>query len=401
MSVKTLFQQELQEIRRDLRRPVFLFGAALAYLIVFGILYLPNIVTAVPCVVLDEENSALSRRLVQDFAASDSYRITAYVNTQEEMRQALREKQAIAAIDIPHDFSKKAKTGTYAIVLYLVNGSNIILTNITSGAAQDIVADFSNRLAARQAALRYGLDEGAALRAIAPVAVHLRVLYNTTQGYLYFFMLGLAIVAYQQGVLFAVGASSLYEAEHPEAMADAPIWKIVLVKTIVYWLLGMASYALVIAFVTQVLEIPLHAPLLPLVLLAATFLLAVIAFCFFFAAFFPAELPFVRAVILYPVPAFIFSGYTWPLQSTGQGMQLVAQFFPLTHFSNTVRELFLIGSSPNYAVCLEKLAGLTVLFFLLGGILYGRRLRRARRAAGESGGMPFPRALRLLRAFLR
>ena len=50
MSVKTLFQQELQEIRRDLRRPVFLFGAALAYLIVFGILYLPNIVTAVPCV---------------------------------------------------------------------------------------------------------------------------------------------------------------------------------------------------------------------------------------------------------------------------------------------------------------------------------------------------------------
>ena len=65
-------------------------------------------------------------------------------------------------------------------------------------------------------------------------------------------------------------------------------------------------------------------------------------------------------------------------------MQLVAQFFPLTHFSNTVRELFLIGSSPNYAVCLEKLAGLTVLFFLLGGILYGRRLRRARRAAGES-----------------
>lgn len=384
MSVKTLFQQELQEIRRDLRRPVFLFGAALAYLIVFGILYLPNIVTAVPCVVLDEENSALSRRLVQDFAASDSYRITAYVNTQEEMRQALREKQAIAAIDIPHDFSKKAKTGTYAIVLYLVNGSNIILTNITSGAAQDIVADFSNRLAARQAALRYGLDEGAALRAIAPVAVHLRVLYNTMQGYLYFFMLGLAMVAYQQGVLFAVGASSLYEAEHPEAMADAPIWKIVLVKTIVYWLLGMASYALVIAFVTQVLEIPLHAPLLPLVLLAATFLLAVIAFCFFFAAFFPAELPFVRAVILYPVPAFIFSGYTWPLQSTGQGMQLVAQFFPLTHFSNTVRELFLIGSSPNYAVCLEKLAGLTVLFFLLGGILYGRRLRRARRAAGES-----------------
>lgn len=380
MSMYNLFRTELREIRQDRRRPVFLFGAALAYLIVFGILYLPNIVTAVPCVVLDEENSALSRRLVQDFEASDSYRIIAYVNTQEEMRQALREKHAIAAIDIPHDFSKKAKTGTYATVLYLVNGSNIILTNITSSAAQDIVADFSNHLAAKQTALRYGLDEGVALRAIAPVAVHLRVLYNTTQGYLYFFLLGLAMVAYQQGVLFAVGASALYEVEHPEAMAGAPAWKIMLVKTAVYWLLGMASYAFVIAFVTQALGIPLHASLAVLVLLAATFLLAVIAFCFFFASFFPAELPFVRAVILYPVPAFIFSGYTWPLQSMGQGMQLAAQLFPLTHFSNTVRELFLIGSSPSYDACLGKLAGLAVLFFALGGVGYRRRLRRARQA---------------------
>ena len=142
----------------------------------------------------------------------------------------------------------------------------------------------------------------------------------------------------------------------------------------------MASYAFVIAFVTQALGIPLHAPLAVLVLLAATFLLAVIAFCFFFASFFPAELPFVRAVILYPVPAFIFSGYTWPLQSMGQGMQLAAQFFPLTHFSNTVRELFLIGSSPSYAACLGKLAVLAVLFFALGGVWYRRRLRRARQA---------------------
>lgn len=111
MRMIDLFRKEFWEIRHDLRRPVFLFGAALAYLIVFGILYLPNIVTDVPCVILDEDNSALSRRLVQDFEASDSYRITAYVNTQEEMRQALLDKQAIAAIDIPHDSRKRQRRG--------------------------------------------------------------------------------------------------------------------------------------------------------------------------------------------------------------------------------------------------------------------------------------------------
>ena len=38
-----LFKKEHVEIKNDLRRPVFLFGAALAYLIVFGMLYIPNI----------------------------------------------------------------------------------------------------------------------------------------------------------------------------------------------------------------------------------------------------------------------------------------------------------------------------------------------------------------------
>ena len=130
----TLFKKELVEIKKDLRRPVFLFGAALAYLIVFGMLYIPNIVTAVPAVILDQENSAASRRLVQDFEASDSYDIKGYVTSEEEMRDWLREKTAVAAIEIPKDFSKKAKTGSYSTVLYLTNGSNIILTNITSSA---------------------------------------------------------------------------------------------------------------------------------------------------------------------------------------------------------------------------------------------------------------------------
>lgn len=368
-----LFKKEFVEIRHDLRRVVFLFGAALAYLIVFGMLYLPNIVTAVPTVIYDEENSAASRSLIRDFEASDAYDIQGYVTSEEDMRAWLRDKQAIAAIEIPKDFSKKAKTGSYGAVLYLVNGSNIILTNITSSAAQDIVADFSDRLAAKQAALRYGLDEQAVLHRLAPVHAHLRVLYNATQGYMFFFLLGLAMVAFQQGVLFAVGASSLYEIEHPEEEAAYKTWQIVLVKTVVYWLLGMASYGLVVAVVTQGLEIPLGAPLGELLAFAAIFLLAVTAFCFFFTSFFPAELPFVRAVILYPVPAFIFSGYTWPTESMGEGMQFASQFFPLSHFSNTVRELFLIGQSPYYWESIEKLTALAIGFFLVGGVLYHRR----------------------------
>ncbi len=212
----------------------------------------------------------------------------------------------------------------------------------------------------------------------------LRVLYNATHGYMFFFLIGLAMVAFQQGIVFAVGASSLYEVEHPEAMQGYGIAEIMLAKTTVYWSLAMCSYLLVLLGITQGLGIDLHAPLWQLLLLAGIFILAAIGFCFFFSSFFPAELPFVRAAILYPVPCFIFSGYTWPIESMGPNMQTVAQFFPLTHFSNTVRELFLIGSSPSYTMCLEKLGGLILLFFLIGGFLYRRNLSKRREALAAS-----------------
>ena len=141
----------------------------------------------------------------------------------------------------------------------------------------------------------------------------LRVLYNATHGYMFFFLIGLAMVAFQQGIVFAVGASSLYEVEHPEAMQGYGIAEIMLAKTTVYWSLAMCSYLLVLLGITQGLGIDLHAPLWQLLLLAGIFILAAIGFCFFFSSFFPAELPFVRAAILYPVPCFIFSGYTWPM----------------------------------------------------------------------------------------
>lgn len=93
-------------------------------------LYIPNIVTAVPTVILDEDNSALSRQLVRDFEASDSYQVTAYVTSQEEMLAALHDQTAIAAIDIPHDFAKKARNGSYSTVLYLTNGANVYVSAV-------------------------------------------------------------------------------------------------------------------------------------------------------------------------------------------------------------------------------------------------------------------------------
>ena len=387
MKLLQAVKREMMLAVHDPRRLVFLFGAAVAYLIVFGLLYVPNLVKDVPCVIYDAENSHFSRELVRDIESSDSLKAVVFVTSEEEMQHALDTKQAYAAIEIPADFSKKVKTGQGADVLYMANGANIILTNITSSAMQDILADFSDRAAAERTALRTDGDEELLSHMIAPVHVHLRVLYNTTQGYMFFFLLGLAMVAFQQGIFFAVGAA--VDGEYEQAQAGVHDWRdssllLLAAKFILYWCLAMLSYLLVVLLVQEVFEIPLKAPLGTLLTLAAVFITAAIAFGVFFSAIFNREMEFVRAIIMYPVPAFIFSGYTWPQESMPFWLQQAAGLFPLSWFSNTVRELFLAGHSPRLAADCQALTILAVVFMSLGALIFCLKMRRYRRLGVRS-----------------
>lgn len=377
MSLWQIVRNELRQIFvGDPRRIAFLFGAALAYLVIFGALYVPNIIKYMPIVICDEEQSPLSRELVRGFEDSDTFEVTAWVSTQEEMQQALAEKTAYAAVQIPKDFSRKIKTGGSASMLFMVNGSNIVLTNIGSSAAQDIAAAFSDKVAARNAALRFNANEELLAKRIAPVHCHLRVLSNTTQGYMLFFLLGLAMAAFQQGIIFSAGAAVQYEYRQAASFPGHAMAKIVAVKFGVYWVLSMLSFLMVVFVAQYFFDIRLKAALSELMLLAAFYVFAILSFCMLVAALFRNEMQFVRAAILYPVPAFVFSGYTWPHESMGPVMGTLAQIFPKSWLSNAVRELFTTGASPQLGQNLVWLLGIGIVCLLAFAFFFPREMKR-------------------------
>lgn len=376
-----LWHRELLQIKHDPRRIFFLLVAGIAYLILFGILFYPNIVTDVPVVIADEDQSALSRQLIRDFDSSDSYRMVGYTDSIPAMRRMIQDKQAIAGIAIPEDFSKKVKTGSSQSVLVMVDGTNVIPTGAVTAAAQDILANFSNRLAAQQTALRHNANEQALLTSIAPVSVHLRVLNNPTQGYFYFYLLGLGIAAFQQGIIFAIGGAACYENEHFDESKQFAPWQLLLSKTLFYGGLALIAYIMVLLFEIYIWQIELRGTLLAIFLLLAVYLLAMIAFTFCFAYPFHNEFAFLPFSILYPVPAFIISGFTWPVAGMSPVMQFVAQFFPMTYMSNTTREIFLIGKAPHFWSSMAHLGFLFLLFGTMALLLYTHRWKKAQKAA--------------------
>lgn len=375
MGFIALIRRELANaFLHDARRAIFLFGAATAYLILFGILYYPGVVKEIPTVVCDEEHTAYSRLLTRQVDDDERLGLVRVVADEGEARDMLRRKEVYAAVIIPADFSHDILNGRSAKVLFMLNGANIITTNIATTAGNDIVNTFNTRFAARQAALRTSGDEQMLKKRISPVETTLRVLNNPTQSYMLFFVTGLAMAAMQQGFFLAIGAAVQCDFRNPELKGTSK-GKLLVVKVGVYWVLSILSFGLV-CVLARLLGIPDRASIQSLGLLAGAFSFAAISLGLFASSIFHNELQFVWASIMYTVPAFIFGGYTWPLEAMDPVTQVVAQAFPMAWMSNAVRELFLSGHLATLSHNLTALTVMGVIFFSLGSWIFLHKMNK-------------------------
>lgn len=375
MGFIALIRRELANaFLHDARRAIFLFGAATAYLILFGILYYPGVVKEIPTVVCDEEHTAYSRLLTRQVDDDERLGLVRVVADEGEARDMLRRKEVYAAVIIPADFSHDILNGRSAKVLFMLNGANIITTNIATTAGNDIVNTFNTRFAARQAALRTSGDEQMLKKRISPVETTLRVLNNPTQSYMMFFVTGLAMAAMQQGFFLAIGAAVQCDFRNPELKGTSK-GKLLVVKVGVYWVLSILSFGLV-CVLARLLGIPDRASIQSLSLLAGAFSFAAISLGLFASSIFHNELQFVRASIMYTVPAFIFGGYTWPLEAMDPVTQVVAQAFPMAWMSNAVRELFLSGHLATLSHNLTALTVMGIIFFSLGSWIFLHKMNK-------------------------
>jgi ABC-2 type transport system permease protein len=347
MNWRSIFQRELRQLFiTDRRRGGTLFGASLAYLLLFGILYSTHTVTGMPLVIFDEDQTQFSRSLTQDFTDSERFQIVDYVTTQAALEDALHKKTACAAIHIPKEFSKEAKSGHTATVLLMADGSNLILINTITTAAQEIVAAFVRETGARLAETNSMQLPAMAVHRIAPIDCTLRVLNNPTQSYLYFFVLGLAMAAFQQGILMSVGTSIQSEYQHPEELKHAHPLAILTGKLLPYLLSSALAFFVTIAVTVSLFDFPDKATLGSLFCLSEAFIIAAVGLGTLLSSVCNSELTLNRILIAYTVPSFVLSGYTWPREAMDSTTYILSCVIPFSYFANPLRDLLLAGHSP-------------------------------------------------------
>lgn len=378
----TILARELRAWKE--RRPAslaILFGVPVVYTLLFGLVYGSNVIKNIPLAVYDQDQSAVSRSLVQAFADSDRYEIVGHVASQEELAEYLRDNRAMAALAIPPHFARDIKHGRGAAVALELNASNLMFANNVLSTYPEITQSFA---AAAGQKLIEGLGQppSQALATAAPVRLNVRILDNPTAAYSSFVLPGLTV----NGLLIAIYlvASTLLTAEYAALLRGRqPAWAIVAGKLLPCWLLSVVAFAVSIGLLVACFPVPLRGSVLQLLAVGGAFAFAVAAFGLFVSSLTPNVIVAMQYSAVYVMSSFLCSGYSWPAFAMSDLMRAYAALQPITYAAVTVRDILLLAVAPGLAKNILILLLFGVVFSAAAAAVLALRRRKLPAAPGE------------------
>ena len=147
--------KEVIELRQDPRIFGIIFIAPVIQLAILGYAATTD-VRNVPIVIADSDRSASSQELIARFTGSGIFDLVDVVSTEAEVDRYLEHGDAWMVLVIPPDYGQNVARGRPAVVQVLADGSDANSTNIALGYATNLVAGYSQEIAARRPDHRRG-----------------------------------------------------------------------------------------------------------------------------------------------------------------------------------------------------------------------------------------------------
>jgi ABC-2 type transport system permease protein len=359
--VRFLFVKELIQVLRDKRLRVTLIFPPIFQLIVFG--YAANLdVKNIGTAIRDLDQSVDSRNLTDRFGSSKYFKIVSHPQTPKEIELLIKQGEAILSIEIPSGFSRKIKKGGTAVIQIIVDGTESNTVMIALGYVSRILSEYSAEMIVKRLNL-----EGMRDFEEAGVELEPRVWFNPNLESRYFYIPGvIATIAFLLPmILTAQAIVREREMGTLEQIMVTPIrsWELVLGKTLPFALIGFIDVVMIALVGVFWFEIPLRGN--PLVLLLGTllFLMSSVGIGLFISTISSTQQQAQISTFFFMNPAFILSGFAFPLENMPEWLQTMTYLNPLRYFLIIIRGTFLKG------VGLEVLWPQMLALVILGGLM--------------------------------
>ena len=376
LALHRVFVRELQRVRTNKIYLATLTLLPTVSILIFASLFSGGVPQKLPIAVVDEDHTALSRKMVEMIAATSEVNVRYMPSNTYEAERLIRQGKAYAMVVIPRNFERDVISLSSTSIAAYISGTNILTNGLISKGLLSAISTFTtgdriNILINQELAPRQ------AEKAVMAVGFERHILFNPYTNYNYyllpFFLPMMLLIFTTTGTIFAIG-SELRDATATEWLSTANgSLCIALAGKLLPVIMAMSAMSAVIFGVLfMVVKIPVNP-------LSWTFFIycIILVFSYISIAIITISLTANMRLSLslaggYAVMAFSLSGLTFPTMAMHEAIQWLGHLFPFTYFVRATINQVVRGAPIAYSF--DDIA--SMLCFLLPAIVLLPRLKR-------------------------
>ncbi|NJC87199.1 MAG: ABC transporter permease [Desulfuromonas sp.] len=372
--VRAVARKEFLHVLRDPRS--LLMGLALPMLLLFMFGYALTLdVDRVPLVIWDQSATPESRAFIDRFTGSRYVKLIGTADNYRTIERAIDDRAALMALVVPHGFTRDLQANRPVKVQLLVDGSDSNTATIALGYAEFIFAGYAREVRLEELRRRGGQTLQ------PPIEAEPRVWFNADMLSRNAIVPGLIAVIMMviAALLTSLTVAREWENGTMEQLITTPLTgpELIIGKLVPYFCIGVFDVALSLLVGRYVFEVPFRGDL-PL-LLGLSLLYLVMALSLGILISIVGKSQFVAgqfAMVATLLPAFLLSGFVFPIENMPGLLQLMTHVIPARYFVTILRGLYLKG------VGVAVLWSEALFLVLFGAVFLGMAMRKFRKKIG-------------------
>lgn len=356
--IRSVARKEVRQLRRDPLTMGFIVGVPAVQLLLFGYA-IEQDVRHVATALVDHSNSPVTRRLVGQLEATQTFDFVRRPPDEESGRGLLERGAVRAVVVIPSDFTRAYHRGRGAEISILVDATDPTVARAVQASAEGLAERHNRRLERFTTGAGEGSIRPPPRRSrfgVQPELVHPQFLeiavldlYNPELRTALFVVPALLGVILTTTMILMTALALVRERERGtfEFLIATPVGRMELMvgKILPYIAIGFIQVLIVVFTGLTLFRVPVEGSLLDLAVASLVFIAANLTLGLVISATTSSQFQATQVSFFFFLPSVLLSGFMFPFEAMPVPAQWLGELLPLTHFIRLSRGILLRGSS--------------------------------------------------------
>ncbi|MEZ2226200.1 ABC transporter permease [Microcoleus sp.] len=334
-----LLIKETTELLRNRQLVIFLTIAPIISMVIFGYVLNSN-VTHLRLGILDQNQVAISRQLVDTFTANQVFIASRYTNNQQDLTRQIERGQVDAGLMIPATFSRDLLQTGKSEVAVIIDGINAYSSGIAKGYIAQIATQFNLNLVEQYQPLSTGSK--------IPIQSEITFRYNPGTLDSWFFVPGVIGAIVTLSAILAAAVEAVREKDQGtlEQLLMTPVASTAILISKIVPISGLLTITLLMCFAVAflVFQLPLRGNLFLLLIFSILYIQIGVAIGLAISTFSENKLQTILIGIFLNIPIILLGGAVTAVNSMPLLFRWIAKINPLYHYLVILRGILLKGT---------------------------------------------------------